>query len=153
MLNNYYLMLTVSFLLLACQQPSMKSQQITQGVKGEIRWFEGNMMPAIGESQNTGKPVKRKIYFCKPVKIDKLNLNEETGLYSGIDEFILTSTESDMQGNYEVELAPGKYSVFTKEESGFYANQVNGEGYINMVEVEKGEITTLDIKITYKASF
>ena len=140
-------------ILFACKSPHMKSQQLEQGVRGQVRWFQGNMMPSIGGDTPNGKAVEREIYFCQPLKLSELQRDESNTLFLGVAELAIKHTTSDAEGNYKIELAPGEYSVFTKEENGFYANQFNGEGYVNIVKVEKDEITTLDIKITYQASF
>jgi hypothetical protein len=52
-----------------------------------------------------------------------------------------------------VELPPGKYSVFTVEEEGLYANEYDSDGNMFPVEVLDGEFTEVTIKINYKAAF
>ncbi|MFT5917075.1 MAG: hypothetical protein ACI81T_003589, partial [Bacteroidia bacterium] len=90
-------------------------------------------------------------YFCKPTKMNELE-NDGT-IFQGVEERMFRFVSSDKSGKFSVNLAAGKYSVFTKEKTGFFANSFDGEGNINLVEVKEGEMTELNIQINYAASF
>ncbi len=128
-----------------------------QGITGQITWLEGNLMPTISdsgtESKNgpKGKPVKRMIRIYPLLKISDLSL--ESGLVQNLAAKPITEIESDESGKYSVQLSPGRYSVFTVEENGLFANTFDGEGNVQPVTVKAGEWTLLDIIVNYKAVF
>ena len=147
--------------LISCNKEGMKSKNNgsevsdSQGVQGKVMWLEGNMMPSYGEKkkavENNGKPVVREIYFCQPTKMNELE-NDGT-IFQDVAERMFRVVSSDENGKYSINLPVGKYSVFTKEKTGFFANSFDGEGNINVVEVKEGEMTELDIQINYAATF
>jgi hypothetical protein len=144
--------------LVSCNKEGMKSKNSipeSQGIKGTVVWLEGNMMPSYGDKkkvvENNGKPIVRKIYFCKPTKMSELENNGT--IFQGVAERMFRFISSDEKGNFSINLATGKYSVFTEEATGFFANSFDGEGYINVVEVKEGEMTELNIKVNYAATF
>lgn len=130
---------------------SKMDDKITQGVKGSVLWFEGNLMPSPGSPTPKGKPIVREIIFCKPLKMNEAT--KSGNFYTNIEDQIVAKTTSDEKGMFMVKLAEGKYSVFTKEEGGYYANLFDGQGYIQAITVKKDFITELDLKVDYKASY
>ncbi|HAH36991.1 MAG TPA: hypothetical protein DCL81_10860 [Algoriphagus sp.] len=77
----------------------------------------------------------------------------EGTLFQSISGEPITMVTTDEEGRYLLELAPGRYSIFTREEDGLFANIFDGDGNIQPVTVKKGEWTLLDIVINYKAVF
>ena len=102
-------------------------------------------------NQKTG--VVREIYFFKPVKSANQKRGDKNGLYKSVSGKLVAKTKSDETGHFEVRLRTGRYSVFTKEENGFFANVLDGEGFVNMVEVKKNSFADLVIEINYQAAF
>ena len=129
----------------------MTDTGLKQGATGKVLWFEGNMMPSIGREMPKGKPVVREIYFCKPTKMGMLK--QEGSIFQDVNEIAIKSVKTDSNGQYKITLDAGKYSVFTKEESGFFANGFDGKNMINLIEVKEGEVTTFNIDINYQAVF
>jgi hypothetical protein len=95
--------------------------------------------------------VARTLYFCAPAAAPQLE--GEAPLFRAIKAEIVATAQSDDQGRYAVALPPGRYSVFTKEEGGYFANLFDGQGVANPVEVKAGELTALDILINYNAAY
>jgi len=130
-----------------------------QGVMGKVTWLEGNQMPTIRsekDSSNTavnpkGTPIKRtlKVYSLT----NMIDAKEENGLFTSIVGEPIASFESDESGNYSIELSPGKYSIFTVEEGGLFANSFDVQGNIQPIQIKKGEWVKKDIVINYKAYF
>ncbi|MTI24563.1 hypothetical protein E1163_06360 [Fulvivirga kasyanovii] len=81
------------------------------------------------------------------------NVIQEDQLYKEVPSELIKTVETDENGNFTVQLAPGRYSVFTKEEDGLFANVFDGEGNVNPVTVKQGEMTELNIDINYKAVY
>lgn len=130
---------------------SSQTQTLNQGIKGQVLWLEGNFMPGPGQDKK-GEPVVREIYIYSV--INKAEMKEKGNqLYEMPNQKPIAITESDENGIFEVVLPAGKYSVFTKEAGGLFANLFDGQMNLNPVDVEKGKFTEVDIKINYKAVY
>ena len=126
---------------------------ISQGVTGRVLFYEGNQMPDPRKPfQERGVGVRRKILIVEPAKV---------GQSEQYREFIIKlnggkpvkEVYSDDQGCFKVALNPGKYSLLIMEDGRMYANVFDSEGYICPITVEKGKLTKMDLRITYKAFF
>jgi len=145
------------FLLLTILTFSCKSVKTdTQGIMGQVYWLEGNQMPQMVEE---GKEVQRpeKKGAARTIRIHQLtHINQARlgdYLFGDIETPLVAEVETDDQGRFSVELPVGKYSVFTVEESGYFANIFDLDSYINPIEVEKGEWTQADILVNYEAAY
>ena len=129
---------------------------IQQGVWGNVWFWEGDFMPSTDNSSK-GKitAVERDIYVYEPTSLNMVkNSNQEEGtFYSEVNSKLISVIRSDANGFFQISLEPGKYSFFIKENSLFYANGGDGEGYIQSGIVTKGEVTEMPINITYKAAY
>lgn len=137
------------------QRKTESSKPIKQGVKGQVLFYEGNHMPRAslpGKESNNNRgtitPVIREILFFELFK-----RNSSGYFVNPAGARLVKKIQSDQKGFYQVKLPVGKYSVAVKENGSYYANLEDAEGYANPVEVKKGEVTTLNIRITYKAYF
>ncbi|MDG1276303.1 MAG: carboxypeptidase regulatory-like domain-containing protein [Algoriphagus sp.] len=139
------------------QCKSQKSEN--QGIMGKVTWLEGNQMPTIKSEKDSsitsvnpkGTPVKRTLKIYPLTNL--MDVKEQNGLFTSIAGEAIVSIESDETGNYSIELSPGKYSIFTVEEGGLFANSFDGQGNIQPIQIKKGEWLKKDIVITYKAYF
>ena len=73
--------------------------------------------------------------------------------HTAIQTKLITQVKTDANGNFTVNLKPGRYSLFTKEEQGLYANLFDGEMNIFPVEVKKGEVTAVEFLVNYNAFY
>lgn len=150
------LLLLLSTLLLAIANRSCE-ESVDQGLAGQVRWLEGNMMPTIGEDvkQNEkdykGEPVQREIHIYKLTSMDEATA--EGTFFKDIQTALVKTVETNKEGEFIVELPVGRYSVFVQEEQGLFANSFNGEGHINPVEIKEGELTKILIQVNYKAAY
>lgn len=128
-----------------------------QGIVGQVTWLEGNQMPTIVEegknSKKTtaGEPVKRTVRVYPLLKISDVTL--EGGLFKSVSAKQITEIETDENGQYMVNLSPGRYSILTVEEDGLFASIFDGDGNIQPVTVKEDEWTLLDIVVNYKAAY
>lgn len=142
----------LGMLILAFTACKEMDKGIEQGVKGTVIWYEGNLMPSINSSgSKSGKPIEREVVFCKPVKMN--DLTKSGSFFTGLDSYITHKTTSDSKGMFAIKLPAGKYSVFTKEDDGYYANSFDGQGFIQVIEVKQNEVTNLPLKVDYKAVY
>lgn len=98
-----------------------------------------------------GVPVKRTLLIYPLTNLADAKM--EDGLFVQIKGEAIIQTESDENGEFALELSPGRYSIFTQEEGGLFANIFDGEGNIQPVTIKEKEWTKLDIIINYKAVF
>lgn len=130
-----------------------RCEEVEQGLAGQVLWLEGNLMPTIGEesSDRKGEPVQREIHIYELTSMDEATA--EGTFFSNIQTDLVKKVETNEEGEFITELPVGRYSVFVKEEQGLFANTFNGQGHINPVEVNEGEITTITLKVNYKAAY
>jgi len=127
-----------------------------QGISGEIRWVEGNFMPAVGDTSYVNRaksePVKRVIYIYMATKRDEANCYDGV-FYTDIKTELIRKIKSNIKGKFQVTLPPGKYSLFVKEKDGLFANTFDGENYINPVTVQPDKFTEIQILVNYRAFY
>lgn len=112
----------------------------------------GNQMPSTERSKSSaGSPVHRTVLIYRLTHRDQCTREDQ--LYSSIDSEIVARVESDSMGYFTTYLPAGKYSIFTQEEQGYFANRFDGEGYVNPITILKGRTTSITIKIDYKAFY
>lgn len=123
-----------------------------QGICGKVVWVEGNQMPGPGPgTRPKPKGVVREIHVYEVTTLQQTL--RENGFYKEIKTTLVAKTVSRQDGSYKVELPPGRYSVFTKEAEGLFANLFDQTGAINPVVVEAGKFTNLDLSVNYKAAY
>jgi hypothetical protein len=138
------------FLLMSCL--SLKSnQKIKQGICGTVWLKQGNQMPAPGRASSPAQPVIREIAVYQLTNLSDVKNN--AGIFTAIKTALVAKASSNAKGYFEVALPIGQYSVFVLEKEGLYANNFNGKGSINAVEVLKDSVIRKDIYISNKAVF
>ncbi|MDO6439475.1 carboxypeptidase regulatory-like domain-containing protein [Cyclobacterium sp. 1_MG-2023] len=137
----------------SCKPQKMKNQ----GIHGNVYWIEGNQMPQASQDEASSlspaaqNPVKRTIHIHQLTHINQASLGDY--LFGSIETPLVASIETNDEGEFSVELPPGKYSIFTVEENGYFASIFDLDSYIHPVHVEKGEWSKVAITINYKATF
>ena len=155
---NTLLKLTYVFLLGLILFASCKPQKMNnQGIQGNVYWIEGNQMPQASEKEASSlflkaeKAVKRTIHIHQLTHINQASLGDY--LFGSIETPLVASIETNEEGEFSIELPPGKYSIFTVEENGYFASVFDLDSYIHPVEVKKGEWNKVTITINYEATF
>jgi len=132
--------------------PPRNNEKVTinQGVWGDVWFWEGNFMP-----MSRGKicQVQRMIYIFELTKMSEVEAIGYTPFYSAINTDLVTTTESDTNGFFQVELEPGSYSLFVMEDTSYYSNLFDSGGAIFPVKIESGKVTEVRFDITYEASY
>lgn len=146
-------LLSILFLLGCINQ---KHSSGKQGIIGEVRWIEGNLMPAIGDAtyieRAKGIPIERDIYIFKAVKQQDA-LSAGGTFYKSINGELVYRLKSRKDGTFKVKLPPGRYSIFVMEKDGYFANIFDGDNYINPVTVQANKFTAIQIQVNYKAFY
>ncbi|MFD2246505.1 carboxypeptidase-like regulatory domain-containing protein [Pontibacter ruber] len=140
------------------QEQDLKAQgtqqmKVKQGIQGRVLWESGNRMPSPDAPQTSGKRgVARTLYIYELTNGTQATTQEGV-FHTNIQTKLVTQVVTDANGNFAVSLKPGKYSLFTKEEKGLYANLFDGENNVFPVEVKEGQVTTVEFLINYNASY
>ncbi|WP_026461964.1 hypothetical protein [Adhaeribacter aquaticus] len=152
--------LLLSTLLFSCAGPVASFQQassLSQGIKGNIVVLEGNLMPGLTRKNNTAVSsvaksiTPREIYVYELTNLRQVKRNGT--FYTNIQTKLVAKVVSTSTGNFQVALPPGKYSLFSKEPDGFFANLFDGESNIFPVEVKAQKVTPVEFKIDYNAVY
>ena len=128
---------------------------IQQGVWGNVWFWEGNFMPTTDNSSN-GKitAVQRNIFIYEATRFDSVIRDSSRYLFiKEIKSNYIDEITSDKDGFFQISLPPGKYSFFVKEDSLFFANESDGDGYIMSAEVTEGNVVKRQININYNAAY
>ncbi len=139
-----------------CQGSRNTGNSVEQGIEGQIWWRQGNWMPGVAENgtpsaRGMGEPVRREIYVCPMVKLSALE--GEAPIYPELPVSPVAKVFSGTDGKFRLALPPGKYSLFVKEETGFFANMSDGAGFVQLAEVQDGKLTHVEIVVDYKAAY
>ena len=143
-------------LLIAISFSCKTTKKDGQGIQGQVFWLEGNQMPQMMEdgeipAQPAKRGVKRTVKIHALTHINQASLGD--ALFGDIETPLVREIETDESGHFSVELPPGRYSIFTVEENGHFANILDLDSYINPFEVKEGEWTQADILINYQAAY
>jgi len=135
---------------------SQRGSSGKQGIIGEVRWVEGNLMPTIGDNSYAhrafGIPIVRDIYIFSAVKRDD-TISAGGSFYKSVNGKLVARLKSNREGIFKVDLPIGTYSIFVMEDQGYYANVFDGNGYINPVTVHANNFTEIKILVNYKAVY
>ncbi|MCC5936298.1 MAG: carboxypeptidase regulatory-like domain-containing protein [Lunatimonas sp.] len=131
---------------------------ITQGLRGQVFWVEGNLMPQVSEDGSAApgeaqakRGAKRILRIHALTTLDQVSLGDF--LIGSIQTEQVAEVETESDGSFHIELPAGRYSVFTVEEEGYFANIFDQQNHINPVEVNVGEWSFLEIVINYRAVY
>lgn len=147
-------LVAVALLLVACtKEENDVRPTIKQGVYGKVQERWGNWMPVIDDdSDDRGiRPIKRTVYVYEYTmrsdfdSITRYSSPCQFPIEKMPKQLVATST-SDDNGFYQIELAPGTYSIFIMQQAGFvYANCGDGYGGICPVTVNANEVKRFDL--------
>ena len=123
---------------------------VTQGVAGLVLFWEGNFMP--GDGNGTKLPVQRELLVYELTNLADVT-SEGNGFYSAISTRLVASTLSGADGRFAVQLPAGRFSLFVREQSMFYTNGGDSQGFIYPIDVAADAVTGVQFDITYAAYF
>jgi hypothetical protein len=133
--------------------PPRSNEKVTidQGLWGDVWFWEGDFMP---DKFGTICQVKREIYIFELTMMNgAVKVKPYSSFYSSINSKLVTITESDITGFFQVELEPGLYSLFVLEGKYYYSNLFDGYGAIFPIKVESGKVAEVRFDITYDAYY
>jgi hypothetical protein len=127
----------------------------TQGVKGVVLWKAGNFMPSPDTKSPLpkGMPIVREIWIYELTNQNQTEVSEEATFYKKINAKLIKKVKSGKDGRFVVSLPVGQYSVFAKEEKGFYANLFDDAMNLNPLTINKKKWTRIEVVIDYEAVY
>ena len=145
----------LTLFLISCksgeQLPNYGIDTSMEGIKGEVLWVEGNQMLGPDKVENKPEGIQRELYVFRLT--NKTQADGEGSIYKNIQTELVRKIVTDMNGSFILALQPGEYSVFVREENGYFASNTDGNGNLNPVLVEDGKFTDLSIKVNYRAAY
>jgi hypothetical protein len=125
---------------------------IAQGIWGDVWFWAGNFQPPC--ITGTVAPVSREVLVHDLTPYDSVTFAARgPTFYSAIRTPLIATIRSDASGFFQVQLPPGTYSIFTREDTLFYANGLDGHGNIWPVSVVADSVTGIRFDINYEASW
>ena len=121
---------------------------INQGIWGNVWFWEGDFQPVC--PSGTIRPAVREIYIHKGTTHDSVVY--EGQLIVQIKTKLIKVVISNASGFYQAELDSGAYSLFIKEDSGFYFDGSDSR-FLAPGYVQPGMITKRQLDITYGAAY
>jgi hypothetical protein len=123
-----------------------------QGIQGQVFWVSGNQMPSPDKKPLTPQQgAIREVHIYQAVTLDSVTRN---GIFfKEIHGTLVAKIITDESGEFKVKLPEGKYSVFTLEKDGLFANLMDVNGCINCVNVSAKKFAWVTITIDYEAAY
>lgn len=120
------------------------------GITGYVRVFKGNQMPMHGQARSTGSGRQCEVYVFSAIPVSKAS--GTSPLFSKINGRLITTVKTDSTGHYTVHVPPGKYSLFIKQDKGFFSNEID-DGYLTPVDVHANQLAVKNINVTLQSTF
>lgn len=126
---------------------------IRQGIWGNVWLWQGDFMPSPDtDLRGSITAVSREVCIYEPTSMQETVPSIGTR-FTRINSRLVATVTSQSNGLFQVSLSPGRYSLVVKEDSTFYANWFDMEGYISQVTVVKDSVTKFQINLTYGAVY
>ncbi len=129
------------------------SQGKKTGLEGFIFRISGNRMPSPDMKPIPPKGIKSTVYIYQLTSLSQVSRVEQSAFYSSIRTRLIQTVSSDSTGYFYTILPPGEYSLFTKKDALFYANNFDGDNHIAPVRVSAGKMTQVNVNIDYDAVY
>lgn len=124
-----------------------------QGIEGYVYKVSGNLMPGPGRNKPVPKGTKATLYIYELTNTSQVVRQAQSSFYSSIKTKPVKQVSSNSKGRFSVQLPPGRYSVFVKKDSLYYANQFDDKNNIFPVEVLPKKMTKIEFRIDYNAVY
>lgn len=136
--------------------PLPEKSAVQQGVAGQVRWYEGNLMPTITEGatdspNRQGDPIQRTLRIYELTHRDEAV--QKSQFFQAIQTKLVTEIATDSLGKFELSLPVGQYSLLVEEADGLFANQFDSEGNIAPFSVQADSVTQINVRIDYRAVY
>lgn len=123
-----------------------------QGIQGQVFWLSGNQMPSPDKKLSAPhQGVLREIHVYQAVYLN--DVQRDGQFFRPAETALVAKVHTTADGQFKIKLPEGKYSVFTVEKEGLFANLMDVRGCINCVEVTSRKYSWITITIDYEAAY
>jgi hypothetical protein len=129
------------------------ANNLKQGIRGTVKEETGNRMPGPGRELPPPQAVQTTVYVYEPTNLSQVDQAGTSPLYNAIRSRLVDSVMTDKEGNFEVSLKPGNYSVFVQTRGKYFANSFDAKNNIAPVTVEAGKVSEVNIVINDRATY
>ncbi len=144
------LLLAISQLILLT---STYSQGKKTGLEGYIFRITGNRMPSPDAKLSPPKGIKAVLYIYELTSLSQVTKQGESAFYSSIRTRLVQTVTSNENGYFYASLPPGEYSLFTKKDALYYANNFDGDNHIAPVKVIPHKVAQVNVNVDYDAVY
>ena len=123
------------------------------GIEGYIFRISGNQMPSPNINPSPPNGIKSVLYIYELTSFSQVVRQGRSGFYSSINSRLVQTVHSDDRGFFFASLPPGEYSLFTKKDALFYANNFDGNNHIAPVKVVAHKVTQVKVNVDYDAVY
>jgi len=124
--------------------------QNSEGITGYVHVLKGNQMPMNGKAESAGRGTLCEVYIFPAVPVS--NAVGTNPLFNNINARLVATVKTDSTGHYTVHVPPGKYSLFVKEDKGFFSNEID-DGCLTPVNVHAHQLAVKNINVTIQSTF
>jgi len=145
----------VFLIIVSCSPVQVNKSEpiINQGIEGFIYFISGNQMPSPNRKPALPKGIRTILYIYHLTNINQVIRQGQSVFYSFVNTKFITKAESDTTGYFKIHLDPGRYSLFTKKGSLFYASIFDKDNNIAPAEVFADKVTKVEVRIEYDATY
>jgi len=122
-----------------------------EGIQGQVFWVSGNQMPGPGKAIPPQLGVTREIVVYKAATLQ--DVEQKDLFFTSVKTELVTKVVSKSDGTFKIKLPPGRYSVFTQEQKGLFANIIDQNGCVSCVEVRPKKYSWVAITVDYEAAY
>lgn len=100
------------------------------------------------------RPVEREVVVFEAASDSQVTraVGGHSGFYTEVRTTEVARTSSIGNGFFELELSPGRYSMFVVEDSKFMEVQYSCHDSVSVITVESGSVNEVHVDITYRSS-
>ena len=124
-----------------------------QGIEGYVYRLSGNQMPSPDRKPSPPKGIKTTLYVYQLTNISQVIRQGESPFYSSIKTNFVSKIETDTNGYFNIIIEPGRYSLFTKKDTLFFANWFDKDNNISPAEVLPAKMTKVEFTVDYDAVY
>jgi len=127
--------------------------ELSQGLEGYVYRISGNQMPSPNAKPHPLKGIRTGLYIYELTRLDQVQRLNQSAFYSHIRSKYIGMVITDSSGFFRIALPTGKYSLFVKKDSLFYANLFDQYNHINPAEVFPGKLSRIEFRMDFDASY
>ena len=157
-MKKLLLIVIAALAVVACERKNdaetpVESPTITQGIYGQVKERYGNWQPVTDPNDKSHgyRSIERGVYVYEYTTINDFDQHYLGGTYPAdkMPKPLVATTTSKANGFYQIQLEPGKYSVFILENGSMYANWGDGDGGIQPVTIEGGSLLQVNLVLDH----